>query len=988
MAPYRDTEAASALGDVPQRVEPPAASCLGPTSGQASDEVVVVVGAGVAGLTAAWAVVEAGGRAVVLEKRSRCGGSAVPHFGVPTTERGGRTVPDVDLHVWLASLGLAARQIGTPAPLWAAEVVDRLVAALQRSDRARIVMGARVRDLLAGFAGECVGCTYVSAGGEVTEQRGSVILCAGGFGADFSEESLIARYRPDLLHLPTACAELAVGDGLRLAASLGVQKVDLERVRLTPLGLTRWDMEQHAKARPAAPEALLRLGGAVLLDGRGKRFCDELRDSPDNIVAAMWRGEGPFRLVVPETAAAAVALGLCEQYIRRGLARRHLGLGSLAAEVNVPVARLAAELGYQPSASGALPALPAPSTSEVLVGPLVVFLVVPVVRCCVGGVAVETRTGAALGSEGRPVRGLFVAGEAAAEGLSLDAMVHGEATCDSEVAALFYCLEASCVAGRAAVAARAGELLPAATAAAALAAACAGGGGLEPVEEALADAGFRLCGRGDQRTRAALELADQAVGQALTAASLQAALAEAHVHGGSLDDAAAALLAALLPGKSWSTTAGACGPAQAKLVCKPQRAFRFALRDRGAALGGGAILPTPESRALLSGPGAQADLRLSCVHCRLPATLEVRQAELRPGPRVVPAAARGRFAYATLLYGGKVEYFLGALVTGWSLQSSGCKFDRLLLHTDDVPSILLRILERFWTLRLVDYLEGCSSLYKDYSGSRFKAVFTKLQALSCTDYGKLLMLDLDMLVRGNLDELFDLAAPGAMKRSSGREQPPHGGKFSAEDLWRPARDDMCSGINAGVMLLEPNEAVYKRMVAEIQDPNHPEHLGTYGPEQDYLSRFYCVFMGGAWSHIHARFNYQLLLPDDYVSSAHRALRLASDVVVAHYSGPRVKPWELERGVPLDTAGVQRLLTDDSVRDLFGGGRPQQQRRGPPRERIMDGVLVVEKDTSSELPEDVRGVMFEWVLALRACVAESKGGDAGEDILAAIAEVCG
>merc|ERR1711913_73805 len=121
-------------------------------------------------------------------------------------------------------------------------------------------------------------------------------------------------------------------------------------------------------------------------------------------------------------------------------------------------------------------------------------------------------------------------------------------------------------------------------------------------------------------------------------------------------------------------------------------------------------------------------------------------------------------------------------------------------------------------------------------------------ALSCTDYSKVLMLDLDMLIRRNIDELFNLETPAAMKRSSGHDQPSHGGTFSSADLWRNNRDDMCSGINAGVMLLHPNSRVYGRMVSEIKDIRHPEHIGTYGPEQDYLSRFYCTFLSGTWTH--------------------------------------------------------------------------------------------------------------------------------------------
>ena len=39
---------------------------------------------------------------------------------------------------------------------------------------------------------------------------------AGGFGADFTQNSLLAKYRPDLLHLPTTNGEHCTGDGIKM----------------------------------------------------------------------------------------------------------------------------------------------------------------------------------------------------------------------------------------------------------------------------------------------------------------------------------------------------------------------------------------------------------------------------------------------------------------------------------------------------------------------------------------------------------------------------------------------------------------------------------------------------------------------------------------------------------------------------------------------------------------------------------------------------
>ena len=39
---------------------------------------------------------------------------------------------------------------------------------------------------------------------------------SGGFGADFTSNSLLAQYRPDLLHLPTTNGEHCTGDGIKM----------------------------------------------------------------------------------------------------------------------------------------------------------------------------------------------------------------------------------------------------------------------------------------------------------------------------------------------------------------------------------------------------------------------------------------------------------------------------------------------------------------------------------------------------------------------------------------------------------------------------------------------------------------------------------------------------------------------------------------------------------------------------------------------------
>merc|ERR1719331_3716743 len=132
---------------------------------------------------------------------------------------------------------------------------------------------------------------------------------------------------------------------------------------------------------------------------------------------------------------------------------------------------------------------------------------------------------------------------------------------------------------------------------------------------------------------------------------------------------------------------------------------------------------------------------------------------------------------------------------------------------------------------------------------------------------------------------------------------------------------MMSGINAGVMLLRPDCVVYKRMLAELADDKHPEHLKCYGPEQEYLGRFYTAF-GQGWTHMDSRFNYQPLLGRG-ANRFMRQLDAEREVSIVHFSGPRVKPWVglVARNMRLDARGLERLIGES--RDDFAMRFPEK-----------------------------------------------------------------
>merc|ERR1719401_182091 len=107
----------------------------------------------------------------------------------------------------------------------------------EKTDKARIITKARATQLLMND-GICVGLTY-EKGGMQFQEHGPVILASGGFGADFTENSLLGMYRPDLMHLPTTNGEHCTGDGIKMGEAIGAKTIDLEWVQVHPTGLVK-----------------------------------------------------------------------------------------------------------------------------------------------------------------------------------------------------------------------------------------------------------------------------------------------------------------------------------------------------------------------------------------------------------------------------------------------------------------------------------------------------------------------------------------------------------------------------------------------------------------------------------------------------------------------------------------------------------------------------------------------------------------------------
>jgi flavocytochrome c len=424
---------------------------------------VIVIGGGLSGLSAAHTVLEYGGKVLLLDKNPFCGGnstkatSGLNAAGTKTQIRKGihdsaeifekdtarsanlgkseQSYPlakvladDSDPAVeWLTSpkfnidLSLVSRLGGhthqrthrgkerfpgmtiTYALLEKLEEIEKLTKGVD----AKILTKSKVTKLLTEDK-NVIGVEYVKDG-KTHQAYGVVVIATGGFGADFTETSLLSKFRPDLKHLATTNGSHCTGDGIKMAQDVGGNVVDMEWVQVHPTGLVHPD-DPNAKVKWLAAEALRGVGG-ILLDSNGNRFCDEL-GRRDYVTGEMNKNKGPFRLVLNGKAGKEIEWH-CKHYIGRKLMKHFKNGDDLAKEFGINPEALkktfdsyneCANKGTDQWSKKFFTNAPFNMNDEFFVS-----IVTPVVHYCMGGVKISTDSEVLSGET--PVLGLYAAGE-------------------------------------------------------------------------------------------------------------------------------------------------------------------------------------------------------------------------------------------------------------------------------------------------------------------------------------------------------------------------------------------------------------------------------------------------------------------------------------------------------------------------------------------------------------------------------------------------
>lgn len=422
----------------------------------------IVVGGGLAGLSAAHTVLERGGNVLMLDKQSFMGGNSTKATsgingagtrtqqldGVPDnakiffddTKKSARELARDDLIQvltgrsgdavnWLEDrFGLKLDKVARlgghsqprthrggaqfPGMVITYAQMERLEdLAVSEPHRVKIKMKARVVKLLKDPSGSVTGVEY-SHDGKMHQAHGPVILATGGYAADFTSDSLLKQYAPQFYDLPTTNGDHCTGDGQKLALAIGASAVDLEKVQVHPTGLVN-PKDPDAKVKFLAAEALRGVGG-LLLDGEGKRFVDELQHR-DFVTGKIWEnGKYPIRLVLDGKASKEIEWH-CKHYVGRGLMKRCENGEALAKEFGLKPEVLKKTFeDYNESVRSKKD----PFGKKFFSGEwkfddfFHVAIMTPVLHYTMGGLQIDPES-RVLDPAGKPIPGLFAAGEVA-----------------------------------------------------------------------------------------------------------------------------------------------------------------------------------------------------------------------------------------------------------------------------------------------------------------------------------------------------------------------------------------------------------------------------------------------------------------------------------------------------------------------------------------------------------------------------------------------
>ncbi|ELT99303.1 hypothetical protein CAPTEDRAFT_179286 [Capitella teleta] len=268
--------------------------------------------------------------------------------------------------------------------------------------------------------GRPVGVKYTDAENQAHVLRGAVVLTAGGYANDHTDKSLLEKYVPDLAVYPTTNGPWATGDIIKRTEDINLSLVHMDKVQVHPTGFVEPSQPNH-HTKFLAPEAL-RGCGAILLDPQGKRFVNEL-GRRDHVSAKILEKCGRFEQKSENPVVAAMLLtddvinhfGAASAgfYKFKKLIQDVGTLDQLSAFLKVDVDTLKATLSeYNTAAKSGEDAFGKKAFPHAYAESehFYVAYITPTLHYCMGGIAINTQA-QVLTSDAQRLPGLYAAGE-------------------------------------------------------------------------------------------------------------------------------------------------------------------------------------------------------------------------------------------------------------------------------------------------------------------------------------------------------------------------------------------------------------------------------------------------------------------------------------------------------------------------------------------------------------------------------------------------
>lgn len=285
-----------------------AANVHDPSRAKTREADVVVLGAGLAGLTCALVAAQAGVSVLILEKLERLGGSTVLSGGsiafAETEEQRAASIADsvarfrsdlmesadrpeaqelIDTYLkhqgeayqFLKDLGIefgpiqsAARQsVPRSHPTDPSVLIDRLARELAQCPNATLLKSAKALRLIRDGDARVTAVSFEHDGAKALAcARRGVVLATGGFSRD---EELLDLFAPRLKVSRRTGGDGSTGDGTRMALAMGAIMADLD-ILLPTFGC----LDEAGASEPNTILLPVYKGG-IAIDRSGKRFANE-----------------------------------------------------------------------------------------------------------------------------------------------------------------------------------------------------------------------------------------------------------------------------------------------------------------------------------------------------------------------------------------------------------------------------------------------------------------------------------------------------------------------------------------------------------------------------------------------------------------------------------------------------------------------------------------------------------------------------------------